>query len=105
MKNLDRKESLLIYSIALIIVFYLLPLLFKGSIASLFIINPITILVFSIICAKNYKFNFVIALITALLFLPTIFIFYNESAWIYIVFYVVLSIIGGFIGLIQNRRK
>lgn len=94
---------LAISSAILIVAFYLLPLLFKGSIASLFLINPLAVLLCSIIYGKNHKFDFVIVMITIILFFPTIFIFYNESAWVYVVLYAAISIIGSYIGSILNN--
>ena len=105
MKKFNTKKSLLIYSTALVIIFYLLPLLFKGGIVFLFLINPLAVFLSSVICGGNNKLVFSIVFITALLFLPTIFIFYNESAWIYVVFYVVVSFVGCFIGLIKSKKK
>lgn len=105
MRKTNQKELLLFYSVILIIVFYLIPLLFKGSIASLFIINPLVVLFCSIIYGKNYKMCFIIPIITALFFFPSIFIFYNESAWIYTILYIIISLIGDFVGLMLNRKK
>ena len=92
-----------VYSTILIIVFYLLPLLFKGGIAFLFLLNPLTVLICSIIFGKCNKFYFILPIISALLFLPSIFIFYNESAWIYGLFYAIISLIGSFIGNKLNK--
>lgn len=105
MKKIRNKELLLFYSVILIIVFYLLPSLFKGGIASLFIINPLIVLFCSIICGKNHKNCIFISIITALLFLPSIFIFYNESAWIYIMPYTIISLVGGLVGLMRYKDK
>ena len=105
MKRLNNKNSLLIYSLALTVVFYLLPLLFKGNIAFLFVVNPIAVLICSIIYGKNDKFNFIIVIITALLFLPSIYIFYNDSAWIYAVFYAIVSAIGCYIGFLKTKKN
>lgn len=105
MKEFNTKKTLFIYSTVLIIVFYLLPLLFKGGISFLFLINPLAVFLSSIICGCNNKLVLTIVFITALLFLPTIFIFYNESAWIYVVFYVVVSFVGCFIGLKKRKKK
>ena len=104
MKKTSNKP-LLFYSVILIIVFFLFPLLFKGGIAFLFLINPLAVFLSSIICAGSNKLVLPIVFITTLLFLPTIFIFYNESAWIYVVFYVVVSFVGCFIGLKRNKKK
>lgn len=105
MQKFNTKNSLLIYSTVLMIVFYLLPLLFKGGIAFLFLINPLAVFLFSAIYGGNNKLIFPIVFITTLLFLPTVFIFYNESAWIYVVFYVVVSFVGCFVGLIKSKKR
>ena len=105
MQKFYTKNSLLIHSTILMIVFYLLPLLFKGGIVFLFLINPLAVFLSSVICGGNNKLVFSIVFITALLFLPTIFIFYNESAWIYVVFYVVVSFVGCFVGLIKSKKR
>lgn len=105
MGKLNKYNSLLIYTAILIIVFYLIPFLFKGGIASLFLINPLTVLICSIIYGKNYSFNLLTVLITAVLFFPTIYIFYNESAWIYVIFYLIVSLVGNFIGCMLYRRN
>ena len=100
-----KNNPLISYSVILIIVFFLLPLLFKGGIAFLFLINPLAVFLSSIICGDNNKLVLPVVFITALLFLPTIFIFYNESAWIYVIFYVVVSFVGCFIGLKRSKKK
>lgn len=100
-----KNNPLISYSVILIIVFFLLPLLFKGGIAFLFLINPLAVFLSSIICGGNNKLVLPVVFITALLFLPTIFIFYNESAWIYVVFYVVVSFVGCFIGMKRSKKK
>lgn len=104
MKDNNKKKTILIFISILIIVFYLLPLLFKGNIALILLINPLTVLISSILYSKNSGFNLVIVIITALLFLPTIFVFYNESAWIYIVLYSIISLVGSYIGSILNKQ-
>ena len=100
---MDKNKALLKYAIALIVVYYLLPFIFKGSIASILLINPITVLVCSILYSKNNGFNLFIVFIAALPFLPSIFIFYNESAWIYTVLYAIISLVGSLIGSIKSK--
>lgn len=100
---MNKNKALLKYTIALIVVYYLLPFIFKGSIASILLINPITVLVCSILYSKNKGFNLFIVLIAALFFLPSIFIFYNESAWIYTIIYAIISLAGSFIGSLKNK--
>lgn len=103
MKKINSIKISSVYSTILIIVFYLLPLLFKGGIAFLFLINPLTVFICSIVFGKDSKLYFILPIISALLFLPSIFIFYNESAWIYGLFYAIISLIGSFIGNKLNK--
>ena len=44
-------------------------------------------------------FDFWYAFIVAILFIPSIFIFYNSSAWIYVVVYAGIALLGNFIAL------
>ena len=45
------------------------------------------------------------ALVVAALFFPTIFIFYNSSAWIYVVAYAVISLVGNLVGWPFYKKK
>lgn len=44
-------------------------------------------------------FNFWYILIVAIMFAPSIFIFYNSSAWVYVVGYAVIALLGNLIAL------
>ena len=57
MEKVNKNKALLIYIAVLVVVFYLIPFLFKGGIASLFLINPLAVLICSLIYSKNYNFN------------------------------------------------
>jgi hypothetical protein len=41
----------------------------------------------------------------AILFAPTIFIFYNTSAWVYIITYAIVALVGNGIGRIFYRKR
>lgn len=105
MEKVNKNKSMLINTAVLIVVFYLIPLLFKGSIASLFLINPLAVLICSFIYSKNCNFNLLTVIISAALFYPTIYMFYNESAWIYVVFYAIFSLVGNLIGCVLHQKK
>ena len=49
-------------------------------------------------------FDFILPILAIVLFAPTIFIFYNSSAWIYIVIYAVIAFIGNGIGRIFYKK-
>jgi hypothetical protein len=43
-------------------------------------------------------------LIVAIMFAPSIFIFYNSSAWVYVVGYAVIALLGNLIALPLRKR-
>ncbi len=89
------------YLLATALGFYLLPLLLRdtGS-AILLLLVVIPLICFGCACLYGIQcaFSPYYALIVAALFLPTIFIFYNSSAWIYVVGYGVIALTGNLIG-------
>lgn len=106
--NLIKK--IWIYLLACILTFYLLPLAcqYWGSEMFLVLIAlPCATLIVSIIYGIRNGFNFVIPIFIGIVFLSTLFIFYNHTAWVYVIVYVVISIIGSWIGSLfyKNRNK
>ena len=53
------------------------------------------------IISRN-KIKYLYPIVIAILFIPTVFIYYNESALVHSVWYMVVSVIGLFIGSIIN---
>ncbi len=95
--------SLIPYLVALVIDFYLLPLLIKDTgigMLMMLIVIPLIAFICSVVYGIREGFNFLLTLATVVLFAPTIFIFYNETAWIYIIAYGVISLVGNAIGRI-----
>lgn len=90
--------------------FYLLPqLFFRIGDAMTLMLTALPALTF--LCALVYGLRHGIrdqaafyALCTALLFLPTIYIYYNETAWIYVLVYGVLAFVGQGIGSIFHKK-
>ena len=64
----------------------------------LFII-PLICLLTSIFYGIKNGFNIYYVLIVAIMFVPSIFIFYNSSAWIYVLIYAFIAFLGNTIGL------
>ena len=96
------------YVIALTIIFYALPFLISDTGSGMFLmllIIPLLTFICSVVFGIRQGFNIFFTLITAVLFVPTIFIFYNSSAWIYIVAYAIVSLVGNLIGLMFNKNK
>lgn len=100
--------ALIPYAIALAMNFYVLPLLIKdtgsGMLMMLLVIPMITF-VCSVIYGVRQGFDFLLPIIATVLFAPTIFIFYNDSAWIYIVAYAVIALAGNGIGRIFYKKR
>lgn len=88
--------------ILLLVVFYILPL-FRGneqpigSILFLLVLSSILSLIIGCISAEKIKYLYPVA--CAVFFIPTVFIYYNSSAFIYVLFILVGSAIGLLIGM------
>lgn len=84
-------------------VFYILPL-FAGptDVVGLVLLIILATLLLSIIIGSisKEKVKYLYPILTALLFIPTIWIYYNESAFVHSLWYFVVASIGLFIGLI-----
>lgn len=86
--------------------FYIFPL-FAGPtdamgmvllilLATLFLSLTITII-------SKEKIKYLYPIVAAIIFIPSVFIYYNESALIHSLWYFVSSLIGTFIGAITNK--
>lgn len=96
-----RLIALIPYAVVLVADFYLLPCLIKNtSIAILMMLCIIPLIAFScsVIYGVRQGFDYLMPMIAVILFFPTIFIYYNESAWIYVIIYGIVTFIGNGIG-------
>ncbi len=96
------------YITCLFIAFYLLPLLIKDTGSAMFIlliIVPIVVLICSLINGKKHGFSWQYLITIPILFTPTIFIFYNESAIIYVVIYLLIAIFAVYLGKTFNKKE
>lgn len=94
-------KKMLPFLIVVLLDFYLLPFLIKdtgsGMVILLFII-PVICLICSLIYGIKNTFKPIFPFVVTILFIPTIFIFFNSSAWIYIPINGLISFIGVYIG-------
>lgn len=91
------------YLLVNVAAFYLLPMIIQdtgSAMAVLLFALPFLCFLTSIVFGIKNRFNWVYPLVVALLFAPTIFIFYNESAVVYIAAYGVIALAGNLIGKI-----
>ena len=99
---------LIIYFVALAIDFYLIPLLIMDTgTAMLFMLCVIPFIAF--ICSMIYGvrcgLNILLPVLAAIIFTPTLFIFYNSSAWVYIPAYAIITLIGNCVGRIFYKKR
>ena len=94
------KKNILIY-ILLIINFYVLPSLIKDTgtaMIMLLVVIPMITLFISIFYGKKNGFDIWYVFSVGILFFPSIFIYYNSSALIYVIVYTIIALIGNFVG-------
>jgi len=86
-----------------IFIFYLLPQRIGniGALGMVFLLLLTTfILSIFVGCIIKKKIKYFYPILVALLFIPTIWIYYNESAFVHSLWYLVVSYVGLFIGTI-----
>lgn len=96
------------YILVLAADFYLLPLLIKNTGVAMLLmlcVIPLIALICSILYGVRHGFDLLLPVIAAVLFFPTIFIYYNESAWIYTVVYGIIALAGNGIGRMFYQRR
>lgn len=104
---MDRVKRNLVFYFVLALDFYILPLLIRNTGSAMIfmlIIIPVVCFITSVIYGFKNEFNFWYAPIAAVIFIPTIFLFYNSSAWFYAVIYGVISLIGN-LSALPFRKK
>ena len=93
--------------ILVMLAFYVAALLLcrdtGSAMFTLLCLLPAILFILSLVYAKMNGFKWYLSLAVALLWLPTVFIYYNESAVIYALIYGVISFIGQGIGFLVNK--
>lgn len=89
-----------------ILMFYIFPL-FAGptDAMGMVLILLITTLILPVILGSisNNKVKYLYPIVISIIFIPTVFIYYNESALIHAIWYLVISEIGMILGTIINK--
>ena len=89
-----------------LLIFYMLPLLAgpTDAMGMVFLILLSTFVLSILIGGiSNEKVKYLYPVVIAMLFIPSVFIYYNESAFIHSVWYFVVSTIGMLIGTIASK--
>ena len=98
---MDKIKKNIVFYILLIIDFYVIPCFIKDTGSAMIImlmIIPLICLVTSIFYGIRNGFDFWYILIVAII------LFYNSTAWVYIVGYTVIALLGNLIALPLRKR-
>ena len=104
---MDKIKKNWVYYFIILITFYLIPILIQDTGSGMFIlliVIPLITLITSIIYGLRNVFDFIYPLIVAILFIPTLFIYYNASAWTYILVYSMIAVIGELLGKTLQKK-
>lgn len=97
------------YLVVNIIGFYLLPLCMNNTGSAmlvLLLVNPILVFCTAYSYGNKYhKFDVLYPLLIGLFFIPVIYIYMNFSALYLVVIYIVMAMIGLFIGKLINKKQ
>lgn len=105
---MNKFIKMLPYLLVMVLDFYLLPFLIKDTgtaMVILLVVVPLICLICAIVFGAKNNFNLLFCMIVAILYVPTIFIFYNSSAWVYVIGYGIVAIIGNIVGMLFHKQK
>lgn len=100
---MNKKNFQIMIYVLLVLIIYVLPFLIKDTGSGMFVLlllMPLLLYAISLVNALKLGFQWYFSLIVGLLFIPTIFLFYNESAMIYVFVYTAISYIGQGVGVL-----
>ena len=100
------KKDIIKFILLTLVIYNIIPIITKivpestnyTFLSDLWIVYPLYSLIISVLFCKKYGLKIMVSILLVLLFIPTMFIFYNDSVLIFIFIYLILSIIGCFIG-------
>lgn len=104
---MDKIKKNWIFYFIILIAFYLVPMLIKDTgsgMIILLVVIPLITFIASLMYGLKNTFDFFYPLLVAILFIPTLFIYYNTSAWIYIIVYSMIAVIGELLGKTLQKK-
>ena len=94
-----RIKPHLLYVFLIAVNFWILPAVIRNTGMVMMLAGlPLITLIIAAFHAWKAGLAIVFALVTGILFIPAIFLYFNESAWIYAPAYAVIALIGGVVG-------
>lgn len=104
----DRLTALAPYAAVLAADFYLPPLLARDTGAAMLLmlcVMPLTAFITALACGMRRGFSPLLPAAAFVLFLPTVFLYYNASAWVYAAVYAVVVLAGNGAGWIFYGKR
>lgn len=104
---MEKAKKQLIYFLVILLNYYVLPLFILDTGSGMFFLlflMPLICLAASVVYGVKNGFTLWIPLAAAVLFVPSIFLFYNISAWVYSAGYGVLALLGNGIGSLFHKK-
>ncbi len=104
---MDRWKKMLPYLAVLAADFYLLPALMRdtgSAMVMLLMVIPLVCFACSLVYGIRNSFCIWYCVAAAVLFAPSVFIYYNASAWVYIIGYGVAALLGNLIGMAFHKK-
>lgn len=103
-----KNRGLFYYFIVMVMNYYIVPLMIQntgGGMVALLLLEPaICFFASFLLCRKRYSY-FVAGTLAVVLFIPSIFLFYNASAWIYALLYGIISWLGACLAKVDRSSK
>lgn len=103
-----RLIALIPYAIVLAVDFYLFPRLINDTGAAMLMllcVIPLIAFICSVIYGIRQGFDYLLPITATILFFPTVFIYYNESAWVYAIIYGIVTLAGNGIGRVFYNKR
>ncbi len=88
--------------------FYLLPFVIRDTgsgMLILLIVLPAVCFILGFLLGLRSGINLIFVVLLGILFLPTLFLHYNSSAWVYAPAYALLALAGNWLGALLLRRS
>lgn len=104
---MEKVKKNMVFYLLLLIGFYIIPSFMKdtgSAMIVMLVLIPLLCLITSVFYGIRNGLDFWYILSVAILFIPSIFIFYNASAWVYAVGYAVIALFGNLIALPLRKR-
>ena len=105
---MKKTREMSVYLIVITLAFYVLPAFINDTGTGIFfllILTPCICFLTSLIYGIRHSFNLIFLLLIMILFVPTIFIFYNESAAVYVLIYGIIATTGNLLGSLIKKMS